>query len=70
MEYETGFDYAGNLLNANSYLDDNLLTLSMSNASNYDFSDILNFSPLVDEYVGYTSQSTSRRSWKLRRKNR
>mgnify|MGYP001303187639 CR=1 FL=1 len=49
MEYETSFDYAGNLLNANSYLDDNLLTLSMSNASNYDFSDILNFSPLVDE---------------------
>ncbi|KAH6704348.1 hypothetical protein BKA61DRAFT_680606 [Leptodontidium sp. MPI-SDFR-AT-0119] len=49
MDYEISFDYAGNPLNGNSYLDNNLLTPNIFNASDYDFSNMPNFSPPVSE---------------------
>ncbi|XMA13688.1 hypothetical protein WAI453_006479 [Rhynchosporium graminicola] len=49
MEYETSFDYAGNSLNGNSCSDKLLFTPNIFNAPDYDFSNMLNLSPLVSE---------------------
>ncbi|KAH7342657.1 hypothetical protein BKA65DRAFT_552271 [Rhexocercosporidium sp. MPI-PUGE-AT-0058] len=47
MEYATAFDYAGNPLNGNPYSNDMLLTPSFFNASDFDFSNMLNFTPPI-----------------------
>ncbi|KAH9208877.1 hypothetical protein DL95DRAFT_414415 [Leptodontidium sp. 2 PMI_412] len=49
MEYETSFDYAGDPLNSNSYLEYGILTPSTFDASDYDFSNMLNFNPPAGE---------------------
>ncbi|KAH7357115.1 hypothetical protein BKA65DRAFT_592633 [Rhexocercosporidium sp. MPI-PUGE-AT-0058] len=49
MEHETYVDYAGNPLNSNPYLDNNFLTPNIFNTSDYDFGNMLDFSPLAGE---------------------
>ncbi|KAG4426835.1 hypothetical protein IFR04_000266 [Cadophora malorum] len=51
MEYETRFGYAGNPLDCNSSLDNTLLTPSIFNASDCDFSNILSLSPVGDSQM-------------------
>ncbi|KAL5321362.1 hypothetical protein ACEPPN_009318 [Leptodophora sp. 'Broadleaf-Isolate-01'] len=47
MEHDTGFDYTGNPFSGNPYSNCTLLTPSIFNASDVDFSNMLNFTPLI-----------------------
>ncbi|KAH7317368.1 hypothetical protein BKA65DRAFT_570963 [Rhexocercosporidium sp. MPI-PUGE-AT-0058] len=47
MEHDTDFDYAGNHFNGNPYSNYTILTPSIFNASDFDFSDMLNFTPPI-----------------------
>jgi len=51
MEHETSFDYAGNPLYGISSLDNTLLTPSIFNASDYDISNVLSFSPVGESQM-------------------
>ena len=48
MEHDKGFDYAGNPFSGSPYLDCSPSTPSIFNPFDFDFSDMLNFTPLIE----------------------
>ncbi|KAH6724270.1 hypothetical protein BKA61DRAFT_566860 [Leptodontidium sp. MPI-SDFR-AT-0119] len=55
MDYSAGFDSAGNPLNNNPYQNETLPTLGSFNASDFDFSNMLNFTPPIANSQTYAS---------------